>query len=679
MLANRGSNIIADQLARRRLTTAFALGLLAAGLALAINAGAAPAAGEISCRFGITVPNGLAGYETQLADLKVASYLDWGAKANPSLPNGTHFIQVLRVKDSLYPGTLSALPGLVAANPGAHWMVGNEPDTVREGQDGVTAEVYADRYYELASQMRGLDPSAHIGFGSIVQPTPIRLRYLDRAWARLTQLAGGETAASGLIDIWSIHSFILNEHPFQWGAGVPPGFESDWADAVIYDLEWTGTDWDVPETHDNSIFNSRLQAFRQWLMNKGEAGKPLWITEYGSLFPPIDPEGGPNYVNVSDAETARFMRETFDFMLGATDSSSGLAQDGERLVQRWYWFSLNKERDTFGGTLYDPDNGGAITEVGTAWVTYGYIQAGGFLADPIPAGIEVQHLGSGQYQFTGWIGNQGDIPFQGGYDVALYLGDPGGGGVQIGSTQHVDDPLGGCGEAKAVTVTGTVADPLPWDLYLQLTPTVAGSDADEGNNLGAFPGPLTFDDVSLSHQFYPEIETLYFNDITSGCDDHPMLYCPDSSTARSQMAVFLVRAVHGSSYIPPDAAGIFSDVPLDGFFDRYIEQLYADGITQGCAASPLRFCPDGQVSRAEMAVFLGRAVHGVDYTPPAASGIFADVDPATHWAADWIEQAYVDGITLGCATDPLRYCPAGLVSRAQMAAFLVRAFGLAMP
>jgi hypothetical protein len=413
-----------------------------------------------------------------------------------------------------------------------------------------------------------------------------------------------------------------------------------------------------------------VEDFRVWLKAKGEQYKPVWITEYGSLMP---------YWWVPESETANYMTQTFDFLLSTTHPDAGYPYEGDRLIQRWFWYSLNGSVEEKGGTLYDPDQDGAITEVGTAWLNYGYIQTGGFYADPVPAQVKVKHLGSGQYEFTTWIANQGDIPFQGGFDVDLFLGDPGSGGVPLDSTQHVDDEIEGCGEVNVVTFTESITDPIPWDLYLQITPTVGGSDGDESNNLRSYPRPLTFEDVAISHQFYQEIETLYFNEITSGCDDHPMLYCPTGSTLRNQMAVFLVRATYGSSFVPPDATGIFADVPLDGFFDRYIEQLYSDGITSGCATDPLRYCPDGQVSRAEMAVFLGRAVHGSTYTPPPASGIFADVDPMTHWAADWIEQAYADGITLGCATGPLRYCPDKDVSRSQMAAFLERAFGLTMP
>ena len=72
---------------------------------------------------------------------------------------------------------------------------------------------------------------------------------------------------------------------------------------------------------------------------------------------------------------------------------------------------------------------------------------------------------------------------------------------------------------------------------------------------------------------------------------------------------------------------------------------------------------------------VGRAVHGRCFTPPTASGIFADV-PLSYWAADWIEQLYREGITTGCQKNPLMYCPEMHVTRAQMAKFLARMLGL---
>jgi glucose/arabinose dehydrogenase len=116
----------------------------------------------------------------------------------------------------------------------------------------------------------------------------------------------------------------------------------------------------------------------------------------------------------------------------------------------------------------------------------------------------------------------------------------------------------------------------------------------------------------------------------------------------------------------------FSDVAPTHWAWAWIETLYADGITGGCLTNPLKYCPAGSVTRAQMAVFLLRAKHGGTYTPPAASGIFDDV-PANYWAADWIEQLYAEGVTGGCSTAPLLYCPNQVVNRAEMAVFLLGA------
>ena len=57
------------------------------------------------------------------------------------------------------------------------------------------------------------------------------------------------------------------------------------------------------------------------------------------------------------------------------------------------------------------------------------------------------------------------------------------------------------------------------------------------------------------------------------------------------------------------------------------------------------------------------------------TGIFGDV-PSSDVFAPWIEQAYADGITVGCSADPLLYCPKDKVTRAQIAVFLVRVLGI---
>lgn len=188
----------------------------------------------------------------------------------------------------------------------------------------------------------------------------------------------------------------------------------------------------------------------------------------------------------------------------------------------------------------------------------------------------------------------------------------------------------------------------------------------------------TFADVPSDHWAFLSIQALYNAGVTSGCSASPRLFCPGGLVSRDQMAVFLERAVRGRYFSPAPPVGTFSDVPLSYWAAGWIERLYIDGITAGCATNPLRYCPTGHVTRAEMAVFLLRAKHGASYVPPSATGIFSDV-PVSHWAAPWIEELYQEGITAGCGTNPLRYCPGSSVTRAEMGVFLLRTFNLPLP
>jgi hypothetical protein len=188
----------------------------------------------------------------------------------------------------------------------------------------------------------------------------------------------------------------------------------------------------------------------------------------------------------------------------------------------------------------------------------------------------------------------------------------------------------------------------------------------------------TFVDVLPDYWSWRYIEALADSDITSGCETDK--YCPGSTVTRAQMAVFLERAMRGSAYTPPPAAGTaFEDVPSDHWAAAWIEQLYADGITSGCSTDPPMYCPEDPVNRAQMAVFLERAMHWPDaYSPPSGSGTLFDDVSGGYWAVDWIEQLHADGITSGCSSDPLMYCSEDPVTRAQMAVFLVRSFNILM-
>lgn len=182
-----------------------------------------------------------------------------------------------------------------------------------------------------------------------------------------------------------------------------------------------------------------------------------------------------------------------------------------------------------------------------------------------------------------------------------------------------------------------------------------------------------FGDVFTFYWAYDDIQKIKNSAITTGCGNG--FYCPEDLVTRAQMAVFIERAINGGSYMPPAATGIFDDVSTNFWAAAWIEQFYQDGITNGCSSNPLQYCPEQSLTRAEMAVLLLRAKHGSGYSPPQATGIFTDV-PTDYWAAAWIEELKLEGITTGCSDNPLRFCPDESVTRAQMAAFLVRTFGL---
>ena len=182
---------------------------------------------------------------------------------------------------------------------------------------------------------------------------------------------------------------------------------------------------------------------------------------------------------------------------------------------------------------------------------------------------------------------------------------------------------------------------------------------------------VEFADVPASSPFHADILSIARAGITSGCGGSN--YCPTSPVRRDQMAAFLLKSEHGAAYLPPPCSGVFADVPCPSTFANWIEQLAAESVTSGCGGS--NYCPDSSVTRAQMAVFLLKTKNGPSYVPPPAAGIFGDV-PVGSFAADFIEALYNQGISGGCQTSPLLYCPDNPVLRQQMATLLVRTFNL---
>ncbi|MDQ4035945.1 MAG: S-layer homology domain-containing protein [Chloroflexota bacterium] len=101
-------------------------------------------------------------------------------------------------------------------------------------------------------------------------------------------------------------------------------------------------------------------------------------------------------------------------------------------------------------------------------------------------------------------------------------------------------------------------------------------------------------------------------------------------------------------------------------FENEIIWLYNEGITKGCSATT--FCPDGVVTRQQMASFLVRALD----LPSTTEDYFTD-DTGSRHELD-INALAESGITKGCSATT--FCPTAAVTRQQMASFLVRGFDL---
>ena len=176
-----------------------------------------------------------------------------------------------------------------------------------------------------------------------------------------------------------------------------------------------------------------------------------------------------------------------------------------------------------------------------------------------------------------------------------------------------------------------------------------------------------FDDVPHDAFFSEAVTELAEDGVFEGteCAVDGSLLCPDEPIDRKTMAVWTVRVLDGRNPLPV-AQTRFNDVDDSSFYARFIERMAELGVTEGCGDGR-GFCPDGSVTRAEMAVFLSRAYRLPDASDPG----FNDVASGAWYAAD-VARLVASGVTKGCG-DGTGFCPEQATTRGEMAAFLHRA------
>jgi len=455
------------------------------------------------CRFGVTVGGNVTAYDVE--SLNVGWYLNWGTAVSPPQPGGAEYVQLVHLEQVgqsfVFHPTTGTLYAVIDANPGVIWLIGNEQDR-RVWQDDLEPEVYARAYHHLYGLIKGRDPSAQIAIGGVVQPTPLRFQYLDLVWDAYWQTY--ETTMP--VDVWNIHSFILREispsHPqlYQpgyeyWGAGIPRG--------DVFDDVVEGILYKVSQQDDLTIFRQRIIDFRRWMAEKGERDKPLIVTEYGVLFPEdySDENGRP----LSAERVGTFMQGTFDFFRTYTDPSIGYPADGNRLVQRWAWFSVDADPWLWGGTLFDP-NTHALRTVGEYFRDYTNaisptvdVVAARAFAEP---GVAMYAGAPVTATLKALVSNAGNVATAEAITVTFYDAPLGETGATIGEPQVVTQILQGCADHTVVSVTWENLDAGGHPFSIQ----VQAHDADVDLTNNAAEGVFL---VATSQSFLPLVLRSY--------------------------------------------------------------------------------------------------------------------------------------------------------------------------
>jgi hypothetical protein len=181
------------------------------------------------------------------------------------------------------------LTDTVRANPGAYWVLGNEPNAHPNKALLISAPDYADWYHTMSSLLHRNDPSAILlngGLGALeVVGNPPQDEYAGE-FVRTYRERYGERPP---IDIWNIHVYP--------DRGRPP--------AQI------------------------VGEFNAWRRTAGEDAYPLWITEFGYIRP-----------DMTEDIVIDYMRESIRAFQAAG-------------VERWFWYIGHDGKTMHAYNLWD--------------------------------------------------------------------------------------------------------------------------------------------------------------------------------------------------------------------------------------------------------------------------------------------------------------------------------------
>ena len=262
------------------------------------------------------------------------------------------------------------------------------------------------------------------------------------------------------------------------------------------------------------------------------------------------------------------------------------------------------------------------------------------------------------------------------------------------------DATAACSNCYALSIAAASRPTTHWDATFTETPGTTDPAKVWTLHVGD-----SFSDVPRTQPFYKRIEALLHNAITSGCAAGK--YCPGDPVSRSQMAIFIAKAMAGGAaqvsssgsagtqgyFCTAGGTSIFLDVAPEDSFCRHVHYLAVQNVTLGCGSG--NYCPNTNINRSDMAIFIAKAIVApqggpgvpVTYGPDPETGLsyscdagspslhFTDVSPSDSFCKH-VHYLWARGIISGCSASA--YCPTDGVTRDAMAKFLGNAFHLAL-
>jgi hypothetical protein len=355
-------------------------------------------------------------------------------------------------------------------------------------------EMYAQAYRAVYTFIKQYDPTARVANASMVQVTPGRLQYLDKVWNAYQQYYREPWP----VDVWNTHLYILPELLPNGSApngisgiavGTDPalgiresgGDKNRCADPNVYCFA---------EHDDINEFARQVVAMRTWMKAHGQQDKPLILSEYSLLYPydvDNDPPGcwvRDEYGNCFTPTRVRdFMNRSMDYMESAADPALGYPRDGNRLVQRWLWFSLYFTGAGAASSLLDSSEQNLSLPGQTYQVRAG---AAGRTFNLYPATTNARVLpvpgapSTLNATLTATIRNAGTVNTTGNVSVTFYANA---GLTQPIGTVAITNPLRGCdGSTSQVSMTWANLPRGKRDYWVVVDPGNGWAETNEGDN-----------------------------------------------------------------------------------------------------------------------------------------------------------------------------------------------------